>query len=84
MSRVLSRRSAQVALAFVYQNIVPVITTSLEGDVKKIRTAVAIGLAIPLLMFIGWEAAILGCISPGAPPCTIGNITLLTKERWLC
>lgn len=61
-------RCFQVALAFVYQNVVPVISTSLEGDVKKIRTAVAIGLAIPLLMFVGWEGAILGCIGPGAPP----------------
>lgn len=26
-----------IALAFVYQNVVPVIATSLEGDIGKIR-----------------------------------------------
>lgn len=26
-----------IALAFVFQNVVPIITTSLEGDVRKIR-----------------------------------------------
>ena len=55
-----------VALAFVYQNIVPTIVTSLEGDAGKVRTAMLAGLAVPLLMFVGWEAAILGSIPGGA------------------
>lgn len=54
-----------VALAFVYQNVVPVVVTNLEGDVRKVRTAVWAGLAIPLAMFIGWEGAMLGSIAPG-------------------
>jgi tyrosine-specific transport protein len=64
-----------VALAFVYQNIVPVVVSSLEGDVGKIRTAMAVGLAVPLVMFVGWEAAILGSVSPGA--------SLIASFLWL-
>jgi tyrosine-specific transport protein len=55
-----------VALAFVYQNIVPVIVSNLEGDATKVRTAIWLGLAIPLVMFTGWEAAMLGSLQPGA------------------
>lgn len=55
-----------VALAFVYHNIVPTVVSSLEGDIPKTRTAVLLGLAVPLFMFIGWEAAILGSVPPGA------------------
>lgn len=54
-----------VALAFVFQNVVPVVVTQLEGDVKKVRIAVWTGLAIPLVMFIGWEGAMLGSLAPG-------------------
>lgn len=54
-----------VALSFVYQNVVPVVVTNLEGDVGKVRLAVWTGLAIPLFMFVGWEAAMLGSIEPG-------------------
>ena len=49
-----------VALAFVFHNVVPVITTSLEGDVRKIRAAIMTGVLIPYTMFVSWEAAILG------------------------
>ncbi|MGD1908581.1 MAG: amino acid permease [Leptolyngbyaceae cyanobacterium] len=47
-------------VALVYQNVVPVVTTRLEGDVRKIRQAIVLGSLIPLLMFLGWNAAILG------------------------
>lgn len=44
----------------------------LQGDVKKIRTAVVAGTGIPLLMFLAWDAAILGSLgqanSSGADP----------------
>jgi tyrosine-specific transport protein len=51
-------------VAMFYHNIVPVVTTQLEGDVKKIRRAIAIGSTIPLLMFVTWNAVILGSVSP--------------------
>ncbi|NET37457.1 MAG: tyrosine transporter [Cyanothece sp. SIO1E1] len=50
-------------VALVYQNVVPVITHQLEGDVKKIRQSILVGSAIPLIMFLAWNAAILGCVN---------------------
>jgi tyrosine-specific transport protein len=60
-----------VALAFVYQNVVPVVVTNLEGDVRKVRLAIWTGLAVPLVMFIGWEGAMLGSIAPGVLCCRL-------------
>ncbi|KAF3326217.1 Tyrosine-specific transport protein [Carex littledalei] len=51
-----------IALSFVYQNVVPVICTDLEGDLSKIRTAVVYGTAIPFILFLIWDAVILGTI----------------------
>jgi hypothetical protein len=51
-----------VALAFVYHNVVPVVVQALEADVGKVRTAICAGVAIPWVMFVSWEAAILGSI----------------------
>ncbi|MEM7557279.1 MAG: aromatic amino acid transport family protein [Cyanobacteria bacterium P01_A01_bin.84] len=47
-------------VALFYHNIVPVITTQLEGDGKKIRQSIIVGSAIPLVMFFAWNAVILG------------------------
>ncbi|MDA0267506.1 MAG: tyrosine transporter [Cyanobacteria bacterium] len=47
-------------VALVYQNVVPIVTTRLEGDISKIRWAIILGSLIPLVMFLGWNAAILG------------------------
>ncbi|KAH9622788.1 hypothetical protein KSS87_007384 [Heliosperma pusillum] len=52
-----------IALAFVYQNVVPVLCTNLEGDLSKVRTAVILGTTIPLLLFLVWNGVILGTIS---------------------
>lgn len=49
-----------LSLAFVYQNIVPVITSDLEGDIGKVRSAILLGTVIPLVMFLAWNATILG------------------------
>lgn len=46
-----------------YHNIIPVVTTRLEGDIRKIRQSVIIGSAIPLVMFLAWNAVILCCVS---------------------
>lgn len=51
-----------IALSFVYQNVVPVICTSLEGDLKRIRSAIVWGTSIPLVMFLMWDAVILGSL----------------------
>lgn len=62
--RALSPAVSIMFVAMFYHNIIPVITTQLEGDVKKIRRAIAIGSLIPLLMFLAWNAVILGSVSP--------------------
>lgn len=49
-----------ILLAFVYQNVVPVIVKDLEGDRSKIKQAIITGTAMPLLMFLAWNAVILG------------------------
>ncbi|KFK26399.1 hypothetical protein AALP_AA8G243600 [Arabis alpina] len=49
-----------VALSFVYQNVVPVLCTNLEGDLPKVRTSIVLGTAIPLGLFLVWNAVILG------------------------
>ncbi|XP_061344695.1 uncharacterized protein LOC133290604 isoform X1 [Gastrolobium bilobum] len=55
-----------IALSFVYQNVVPVLCTNLEGDLSKVfscRTAIILGTGIPLSLFLIWDAVILGTIS---------------------
>ncbi|KAK3003853.1 hypothetical protein RJ639_019522 [Escallonia herrerae] len=52
-----------VALSFVYQNVVPVLCTNLEGNLSKVRTAILLGTAIPLVLFLVWNAVILGTIT---------------------
>ncbi|CAL5061169.1 unnamed protein product [Urochloa decumbens] len=53
-----------IALSFVYQNVVPVLCTNLEGDLSKVRTAIIAGTAIPLVLFLVWDGVILGTL-PG-------------------
>ncbi|CAI7847028.1 unnamed protein product [Closterium sp. NIES-54] len=57
-----------IALSFVYQNVVPVVATNLEGNLPRIRTAILAGTALPLLMFLLWDAAILGTAPIPPPP----------------
>jgi tyrosine-specific transport protein len=47
-------------LAFVFQNVVPTVVTQLEGDQSKIINASIGGTTVPLLMFLTWNAVILG------------------------
>lgn len=61
-----------IALAFVFQNCVPIISSSLEGDLPKIRTAILAGVALPWAMFVAWDAAILGSSSAGAADPLVG------------
>nr|MDZ8017217.1 aromatic amino acid transport family protein [Nostoc sp. SerVER01] len=53
-----------MCVAMFYQNIVPVVVTQLEGDVRKIRQSILIGSLIPLIMFLAWNAVILASVSP--------------------
>ncbi|OUC14325.1 MAG: tyrosine transporter [Alkalinema sp. CACIAM 70d] len=51
-------------VALFFHNVIPVITTQLEGDAQKIKRAIVLGSGIPLLMFLLWNAVILCSISP--------------------
>lgn len=51
-----------IALSFVYQNVVPVLCSNLEGNLSKVRTSIIFGTAIPLVLFLVWDAVILGTI----------------------
>lgn len=53
-------------VALFYHNIIPVIVAQLEGDARKIRTSIVIGSLIPLMMFLAWNAVILGSVSSAA------------------
>jgi tyrosine-specific transport protein len=52
-----------LCLALVYQNIVPTVVTQLEGDRSKTTKAIIFGTSLPFLMFIAWNAVILGNIA---------------------
>lgn len=49
-------------VAFVYQNVVPVVTHQLEGDKRRARWAIVLGSLVPLVMFAIWNAVILGSV----------------------
>jgi tyrosine-specific transport protein len=49
-------------VALVYHNIVPSICAQLNYNKQSIRTAITAGSFIPLLMFLTWNAVILGII----------------------
>jgi tyrosine-specific transport protein len=51
-------------VALFFHNVVPVVVTRLEGDIPKIRQSIIIGSLIPLIMFLLWNAVILGSVSP--------------------
>jgi tyrosine-specific transport protein len=78
-------------VALVYQNVVPVIATELEGDVRKIRRAIVVGSAIPLVMFAIWNAVILGSINldsftelaDGLPLDPLAWLSQRSAGRWL-
>jgi amino acid permease len=47
-------------LSFVYQNDVPTVVTQLEGDRTKITKAIIAGTTTLMLMFLAWNAVVLG------------------------
>lgn len=55
--------SLPIAFAsFGYQGIVPSLTTYFEGNGKNVRKVILIGSFIPLLVYLVWEALILGIV----------------------
>ena len=57
-----ARRPHPIQTANVSQTSTPP-PDLLQGDVTKVRTAVVAGVSVPLLMFLSWDAAILGSLA---------------------
>ncbi|MBW4672623.1 MAG: tyrosine transporter [Desmonostoc geniculatum HA4340-LM1] len=72
----LSGAVSVMCVAMFFQNIVPVVVTQLEGDVRKIRQSIFIGSLIPLIMFLVWNTVILASISPDMVHSTSGGKTV--------
>jgi len=69
-----------LALSFVFQNIVSVVCTSLEGDKGLIRRSILIGTGIPLLAFLIWVAVLLGKTPPEQQSAGVDPLELLMQS----
>ena len=69
-----------IFLSLVYQNVVPTVVTQLEGDRKKITTAIVSGTTLPMLMFLTWNAVVLGNVQ-GADLSTMDPVALLQSAE---
>lgn len=49
-------------ISFGYQNLVPSITHYLKRDVRRIRISMALGMAFTFMIYVIWEAVILGIL----------------------
>lgn len=65
-----------IFLSLVYQTVVPTVVNQLEGDRSKITTAIIGGTSIPTLMFVAWNAIIIGNVA-GADLSTIDPVAML-------
>jgi tyrosine-specific transport protein len=52
--------------ALTFHNVVPVVSSQLRGDMSKIRVALTVGTAVPLCMYLIWDAVMLGQAPPSA------------------
>nr|WP_238553597.1 aromatic amino acid transport family protein [Fortiea contorta] len=65
-----------IFVAFFFHSVVPVVVTQLEGDSRKIRQSLVLGSLIPLIMFLAWNAVILGSVSPEMIQQTLNEKTI--------
>ncbi|MEH2170863.1 MAG: aromatic amino acid transport family protein [Nostoc sp.] len=65
-----------MSVALFFQNVVPLVVKQLEGDARKIRQSIFIGSVIPLIMFLAWNAVILGSVSPDMLHSTSDNTSV--------
>lgn len=69
-----------IFLSLVYQNVVPTVVNQLEGDRGKIKKAIFAGTSIPTLMFLAWNAVVLGNVH-GADLTNIDPVALLQSAE---
>uniref|UniRef100_A0A7S0L3X4 Amino acid transporter transmembrane domain-containing protein n=1 Tax=Coccolithus braarudii TaxID=221442 RepID=A0A7S0L3X4_9EUKA len=51
-----------LVLSLVFHNVIPTIAYQLRCDIERIRYAIIVGSLVPTLMFISWDAVILGVV----------------------
>ena len=66
-----------IFLTLVYHDLIPVICSFLDGDMKKIRQGIVIGSSIPLAMFLCWNAVAL-CLAGGDP--TVDPLAIISDD----
>lgn len=49
-------------ISFGYHNLIPTLTTYLNGDIKRLRLTIIAGSMIPLAIYLVWEWLILGLV----------------------
>jgi tyrosine-specific transport protein len=67
-------------LSLVYQNVVPTVVAQLEGDRSKVSAAISVGTTIPFVMFVAWNAVILGNVLGVDAPSDVDPVTLLQRS----
>ncbi len=59
--------SSVAATSFGFHIIIPTLTEYLDRDLKKLKSVILIGSAIPLVVYLIWEALVLGIIPLQGP-----------------
>lgn len=68
-----------VIFSFGYHNLVPSITNYLHKDPRAVRKAIVWGNLIPLLIYLVWEAVLLGLLSRSEEKHLNGSLENLTR-----
>ena len=66
-----------IFLSLVYHNVVPTVVNQLEGDRSKITKAIVAGTTVPTLMFLLWNAVVLGNVGMDAAAGVVDPVALL-------
>lgn len=61
-----------IITSFGFAIIIPSLRTYFRGDVKKLRSAIFVGTLMPLIVYIGWIAVVMGVLP------TVGENSLLS------
>jgi len=69
-----------IFLSLGFQNVVPTVVKRLEGDRGKITKAIITGTSIPTLMFVAWNAVVLGN-TKGADLANMDPVALLQSAE---
>ncbi len=58
-------------VAIFFQNVIPVVTTQLDGNVQQVRRSLFIGSLIPLILYLLWNSTVL--LTGGATPLDLSH-----------